>query len=107
MADSWISYSLPIHLHNWTSTNHGSTAGDGQIKNFPTNAPDGFHVFSVWFQPGTVTIYLDGSQVVLFNVGANFSTLMETILQMTNITGTTTATLGTLSSKYVRCWTPQ
>lgn len=97
----------PIHLHNWTATSNGGSAGDSQIQNFSKITADGFHVYSCWFQTGTVTIYLDGVKFVSFNVGPNFSTPMETILQMTTAAGNTSATPGTLSCKYVRCWTAQ
>jgi hypothetical protein len=95
----------PIHLHNWTSTDHGGSQGDFQISSL-RNTPGGWHAFGCLIQPGSVTIYLDGAKVTSFSVGPNFSNSMGVVLQMTNYTGTTTGTPGDLGVQYVRCWAP-
>ena len=82
----------PIHLHNWTSANQGGSQGDFSFQNLPNTLGD-WQVFGVWFQKGSVTVYLNGTKVTSFETGSNFDTPMETILQITNRTGTTTSTL--------------
>jgi len=97
----------PIHLHNWAADySSGSSQGDYLISSLPIT-PGGWQVFGVWFQPGMLTVYLNGQKVTNFNVGANFSVPEETIFQMTNFKGHTTSTLGELDVQYVRCWTAQ
>lgn len=94
-----------IHLHVWPG---GASAGDFQISSLPVTS-DGFHVFGCLVQPGSVSIYLDGSLLHTFSVASTFSAPMSARLDFGFGPGTPTSgcTSGDLGCKYIRCWTPQ
>jgi Glycosyl hydrolases family 16 len=97
--------SYQIHLHNWSNTDKGSSAGDFNVNNLSVT-PDGYHIFGCLVEPLKVSVYLDGKLVQAFSVGSNFNTPMEVILGISSDNRASSA-LSDMACQYVRCWTPQ
>jgi hypothetical protein len=94
-----------IHLHTWGT---GASAGDGSFGPPLSITPGGWHVFGCLVQPGTVSIYLDGSLVRAFPVDSTFTAPMGARLDMAFGPGfpTSGCDSGDLGCQYIRCWTP-